>query len=164
MSADVMVQCQCGGVSIRVSGAPIMSVECCCTTCREAGRRFEQLDGAPRVLTQLGNTPYLMYRKDRVVVEQGADALAAHRLAPEDRTRRVLATCCNSPMFLEFTSGHWLSMYTDRFPAQAQVPIAMRTMCRSVADGVTLPDDVPNPATHTPGFMLRLLGAWARMG
>lgn len=141
-----------------------MSVECCCTTCRDAGRRFETLEGAPRVMTDLGTVPYLLYRKDRVAFERGQDELREHRLQPEDPTRRVIAACCNTPMFLEFQRGHWLSMYADRWPDAQRPPLQTRTMCRSIEDGVTLPDDVPNPATHSPRFMLRLLSAWARMG
>jgi hypothetical protein len=36
-------------------------------------------------------------------------------------------------------------------------------MTRSRPDGVELPDDVPNPKTHTLTFYARLFRAWAAM-
>lgn len=164
MTDHTMLRCRCGDVALLATGAPIMSVECCCTACRDAGRRFERLPGAAPVLTEHGTVPYAMYRKDRVHVTSGAQRLREHRLEAGSPTRRVLAACCNTPLFLELQRGHWLSVYADLWPAATRPPIEMRTMCRSIEPGVTLPDDVPNPRTHTAGFMLRLLGAWAAMG
>ena len=45
----------------------------------------------------------------------GAGYLEEHRLKPDSPTRRVIATCCNSGMFLDFTKGHWLTMYGTAF-------------------------------------------------
>ncbi len=164
MRTGTILRCRCDAVQLRATGAPIMGVECCCTTCRAAGRRFEQLAGGEPVLTELGTTPYAMYRKDRIEVVAGGEQLREHRLEPGASTRRVLAACCNTPMFLEFERGHWLSVYAHLWPADTRPRIELRTMCRSIEPGVTLPDDVPNPRTHTAGFMLRLLRAWVAMG
>ena len=49
-----------------MTGAPILSAECCCTSCRAAGDRFEQLPGAPDFRTALKTSPYVLMRKDRV--------------------------------------------------------------------------------------------------
>ena len=49
-------------------------------------------------------------------MRDGAEYLEEWRLKPNSPTRRVVATCCNSAMFLDFTKGHWLSMYRNRFP------------------------------------------------
>src|SRR5712671_5622189 len=59
----------------------------------------------------------LRHRKDRVHCVTGQEYLEEHRLKPDSPTRRVIATCCNSGMFLDFTKGHWLTMYRNRFPA-----------------------------------------------
>lgn len=67
-------------------------------------------------------------------------------------------------MFLEFTNGHWLSIYGGLWPSGTLPPLEMRTMTRDRAEGAELPADVPNPETHTLAFYARLLRAWAAMG
>lgn len=155
--------CRCGNVEFEVAGPPIVSVGCYCASCQEAGRRFEQLHAAPPVLDPDGGTGFILYRKDRVQCEKGQEQLEEHRLKPDSPTRRVVATCCNSPMFLEFNKGHWLSMYRNRFTAGAP-PLEMRTMTKDRRAGVEFAGDVPNLSTHSGTFMFKLLAAWAAMG
>jgi hypothetical protein len=71
--------------------------------------------------------------------------------------------CCNAPTFLDFTRGHWLSVYRSRLPAGVQPP-QMRVMTSDRPAGVTLPDDIPNYPALSPAFMTRLLLSWAAMG
>jgi len=156
--------CDCGQVRLRVEGPPIASVECLCTSCRTAGRRLESLPGSPRIVDDKGATPIIMQRKDRVAILAGAERLSAFRLSPEARTRRVVADCCNTPMFLEFLGGHWLSLYAGLWPEAERPPLEMRTMSGDFPDPSALPDDVPNLTQHSLRFYARLLGAWARMG
>ena len=152
------VSCACGAVEIALDGAPIMAVECGCSSCQTAGA---DLDG---VLTAHRTTPYTMVRKDKVRLVSGDGNLVARRLTPESGTRRVLATCCGAPMYLEFVNGHWLSLYTARLPLDARAPLLCRTMTMDLPPGIALPEDVPSPKRHTLGFMARLLGAWIAMG
>ena len=93
----------------------------------------------------------------------GQEYLEEHRLKADSPTRRVIATCCNSGMFLDFTKGHWLTMYRNRFPAGAP-PLEMRFMTRERRDGVVLADDLPNYDGQSGKFMLRLIAAWIAMG
>jgi hypothetical protein len=67
----------------------------------------------------------------------------------------MVATCCNSPMLLEFTKGHWLTMYRGRFPSDAP-PIEMRVMTRDRPQAVQLSNDVPSYRTHTGKFVWKL--------
>ncbi len=154
--------CQCGKVKFEGIGPPILTGSCYCTSCQEAGRRFEQLASAPPVLDPDGGTGVILYRKDRVRCVTGQEHLEERRLRPESPTRRVLATCCNSPMFLDFTKGHWLSMYRNRFPTAP--PLEMQVMTRERRAGVELADDVPNYSGHSGKFMLKLVAAWIAMG
>ena len=140
-----------------------MAVTCMCESCAEAASRLEALPGAEMVRNAHGGTDFVMYRKDRVAVPQGADQLAAMRLTPDAKTRRVVATCCATPMFLEFQSGHWLSVYANLWPAAERPPMEMRTMVRD-AGGTALPDDIPNLQSHNLKFMTKLMGAWVAMG
>jgi hypothetical protein len=66
-------------------------------------------------------------------------------------------------MFLDFTKGHWLTMYRNRFPADAPSP-EIRIMTRDRRDGVVLADDLPNYDSHSGKSMLRLVAAWIAMG
>lgn len=161
---ESQLQCACGALTIALTGGAINSVECCCTTCRDASTRFEALPGAQPIQTAHGSTPYVMYRKDRVRFLDGTDQLAEHRLTPDSGSRRVLATCCNTPVFLEFKGGHWLSLYGTLWSEDERPALRERTLTRSLPDRSLLADDVPNPKRHTLGFYGRLFGAWAAMG
>ena len=165
MNRDVnkVASCRCGQVRFEAVGAPILGAVCYCASCQEAGRRFELLPDAPAVCDADGGTSYVLYRKDRVRCLAGEGHLQEHRLTPESPTRRILATCCNSAMVLDFTKGHWLTLYRNRFAGGA-APIEMRVMTRERPSGVDLADDVPNYPGHSGRFMLKLLGAWAAMG
>lgn len=155
--------CRCGKVRLEAAGRPILAACCHCASCQEAGSRFERLASAPAVLAPDGGTDYLLYRKDRVRCVAGQEHLEEHRLKPASPTRRVIATCCNSAMFLDFTGGHWLSLYRNRFAAGAP-PVEMRVMTRDRRDGVVLADDLPNHEGHPGRFMMRLIAAWIAMG
>jgi hypothetical protein len=155
--------CRCGKVKLELVGRPIMAASCYCASCQEAGRRLEQLPLAPPVLNADGGTDYVLCRKDRVRCVSGQEVLEEHRLKPESPTRRVIATCCNSAVFLDFTKGHWLTMYRNRFPAGAP-PVEMRVMTKDRRAGVVLADDLPNHDKISGKAMLRLLVAWIAMG
>ena len=155
--------CRCGKVRLEAIGQPILAASCYCASCREAGSRFERLASAPPVLNPDGGTDYVLYRKDRVRCVTGHEYLEEHRLKPDSPTRRVIAKCCNSGMFLDFTRGHWLTIYRNRFPADVP-PVEMRVMTQERRDGVELADDLPNYPGYSGKFMLRLVAAWIAMG
>jgi hypothetical protein len=155
--------CQCDKVKFEVIGPPILTGACYCTSCQEAGRRFEELASAPPVLDPDSGTAYVLYRKDRVQCVTGQEHLQEHRLKPESPTRRVIATCCNSAMFLDVTKGHWLSIYRNRFPGSAP-PLEIRLMTKERRVGVELADDLPNYSSYSGKFMLKLIAAWMAMG
>ncbi|MFP2956349.1 GFA family protein [Myxococcus sp. 1LA] len=164
MNQPLQLRCACGQVQLQVAGAPIVSAECCCTSCRTAGGTLQSLPSAPRFLEPHGSTRFELYRKDRVHFLEGTHYLKELRLTPEAKTRRVVATCCNTPVFLEFESGHWLSLYGCLWPKGTLPRLEMRTMASDLPPGVVLPDDVPNSKTQTLPFFAKLLGAWIMMG
>lgn len=156
--------CRCGQVAFEASGEPIVTATCYCTSCQTAGERLGARPGAPALLDADGGTPFVLFRKDRFRCLRGQTHLREHRLTPTSKTRRVIATCCNSAMFLEFSGGHWLSVYKDRFPAAEQPALEMRTMIKDRRPGVEFTDGVPGYKTPTGQFMWRLLKAWGAMG
>jgi hypothetical protein len=155
--------CRCGKVRFETVGAPILTGICYCTSCQQAGRLIEQMPAAPPLLDPDGGTSIVLYRKDRVRCVAGQEYLREHRLKPESATRRVVAACCNSAMFLDFTKGHWLSMFRNRFATGAP-PLDMRVMTAERRAGVKLADDVPNYPRHSGKFMWKLIAAWIAMG
>ena len=155
--------CRCGAVVLEVAGPPIMHAICYCTSCQEAGRRIEQLADAPAILDADGGTDFVLYRKDRVRCVQGGERLQPYRLKPQSPTRRMVTDCCNSAMFLEFTKGHWLTLYRARMPGPVP-PLDMRVMTADRREDVVLAQDAPNYAAHSGKFMSKLLTAWVAMG
>lgn len=164
MTETIKLSCTCGAVELEAENPPIMSTECLCTSCRTAADKFEALPGAPRLREMTGGTRTEMYRKDRVRCVKGAANLREHRLTEKTKTRRVIAACCNTPIFLDFTDGHWVDLYGALWPDGSLPPLQMRTMTGDLDDASALPSDVPNHKTHSAGFFLRLIGAWAAMG
>ena len=155
--------CRCGKVKLRIVGAPIVRGICYCASCQEAGRRHQAESGVDSVLGEDGGTDYVLYRKDRVRCVQGGDLLEERRLKSSSPTRRMFARCCNTAMFVDFTKGHWLTVYRGRLPGD-MLPPTMRMMTADRPAGVVLPDDIANHRRFSAKFMLKLLGAWMAMG
>ncbi|MCR9124374.1 MAG: DUF6151 family protein [Phyllobacteriaceae bacterium] len=156
--------CRCGQVGIRLQGAPILSVECLCSDCQTAGQAFAAQSGVGPMFLETGATPFVLYRKDRISFTSGADRLREHCLSETSTTRRVIASCCNTPIFLELSGGHWLSLYGTLWADGARPSLQLRTMTKDAPADTVLSGDVPNPATHTPGFYAKLFCAWMAMG
>ncbi|HDS1828044.1 hypothetical protein [Stenotrophomonas sp. AG209] len=164
MPSHQSLACACGQVRLAITCRPIASVECCCDSCRRAGTQLQSMPGAPQVLGPQGQTHFVMQRKDRVRIEAGQSLLHAFRLSSRGGSRRVLAGCCNTPLFLEFSGGHWLSLYGLLWPASERPAVEMRTMVSDLPDPSALPDDVPNLKTRSLRFYARLMKAWIAMG
>ena len=163
MTSDrILASCRCGKVELQMVGAPIARSICYCASCQEAGRRH-QAPGADSVVAEDGGTDCVLYRKDRVRCVQGAELLEERRLKPESPTRRMYARCCNTAMFLDFTRGHWLTVYRGRLPSDMP-PATMRLMTAERPAGVILPDDMASYPGHSGRLMLKLLRAWMAMG
>ena len=164
MTQSTRLNCSCGQFEMVVTGEPFIATECHCNSCREAGERMAKLPLARPMLEDNGGTRFVLYRKDRVEITRGKELLRAHRLSGTAPTRRVVTTCCNSPVFLEFKGGHWLSVYSRMWPAgQAPLP-SIRTMTSDRAADVVLDGAIPSGAWQTAGFYGKLLTAWIAMG
>src|ERR1700722_736056 len=149
-------RCTCGSVELETAGAAILGATCYCDDCQEAGRQIEQLPNAPRVLDPNGGTDFLLYRKDRLKYIKGAGLLLDHKLREGSATRRVVATCCNSVMFLDFQKGHWFSVYRARFAGDVP-PSQMRVQTKSRPQTASGPGDIPSYAGYPAKFILKLV-------
>ncbi|WP_244557427.1 hypothetical protein [Devosia lucknowensis] len=111
-----------------------------------------------------GGVPYVLYRKDMVGFPDGTDSLAEFRLSETSPTRRVLTTCCSTPVFTEFSGGHWVSLFASLWPEDKRPPMQIRTQTGDVDEGTTLDASLPAGAMTTAGFYAKLLAAWIAMG
>ena len=164
MSSTTHIGCACGQTRLEIRKAPILVSECLCNSCREAAGRLARLPGARNQLTAYQATPAAEYRKDRVHVVAGVENLREFRLSDTAGSRRIVATSCNTPMFLEMKGAHWLSLYLHLWPDATRPKPTLRTMTGDLADRSVLPGDIPNLKTHTAAFYGKLLAAWIAMG
>ncbi len=120
------VECACRRVTVEAIGPPITAVVCYCDDCQEGARQIQALPDAVSVQDQDGGTGYVVYRKDRVKCLKGASLLRRHKIRANSATNRVIATCCNSAILLNFDDGkHWVDLYRSRCQGQV-LPVQMR--------------------------------------
>lgn len=158
------LSCRCGLVRLRARGRPLIVTECHCNSCREAAARLLALPGSPQLTAPNGGTPSALYRKDRVDFVEGAEQLKAFRLKPDSKTRRVVATCCNTPVFLEFQAGHWIDLFSPLWPEGDMPTVEARTMTSDLPNPSVLDESTPSGPLITARFYAKLLIAWAAMG
>jgi hypothetical protein len=121
------VRCACGEVHVALRKKPILSVACYCDDCQEGSRRLEELPEAPTIREDDGATAYVLWRVDRVEFLAGEDRLERHRLTEESPTDRVVASCCQTALFLDFRKAHWVSMYRSRFEDPPDIEMGIQT-------------------------------------
>jgi hypothetical protein len=156
--------CRCGSVELRIAGEPILHGICYCASCQAAGRLHHAIAGADAIVAADSGTDFVLYRKDRVSCVKGGDQLWERRLKPDSPTRRMFARCCNTAMFLDFTKGHWLTVYRGRLPGDIP-PATIRMMTADLPEGTVLPNDgLTNASGYSGKSMLKMLGAWMAMG
>jgi hypothetical protein len=151
--------CSCGGVKLNAFGSPIGSNVCYCDDCQKGADQIEALPNAGTVRDPDGGTAYILYRRDRFACSKGAEFLRRYKLRETSVTNRIVATCCNSAVFMNFDRGpHWVSAYRARF--HGELPPLQRRICTKFKpDGVALPDDVPSYRGYPPGFVFKLLAS-----
>ena len=156
----VQVSCACGAVQCAATGAPIVVAVCYCDDCQRGGREIEALPGAAPVLGEDLGTAYVLYRKDRFECTKGKELLRNLHLVQNSPTKRVVAGCCNSAMYLDFQKGHWVNVYRVRYRDGAP-PVHMLLQTRFKTRPGRVPGDVPAYRTFPPRFFAKLL--WARI-
>jgi len=123
--ASMTASCACESVTFEASGPPIFCAVCHCQDCEEGSRQIEALPHARPVREAGGGTAYIAFRKDRFICTAGDPLLKAYKISDKSATSRVVATCCNSPMFLGFDDArHWVSAYRASF-REAIPPLQM---------------------------------------
>ena len=161
MSTGARASCKCGKVEFEMIGLPIMCVACYCDDCQAASQQIEALPNASAVREPDGGTAYVLYRKDRFKCIRDEQFLQNHRLLENSPTRRVIASCCNSAMFLDFEKGHWVSVYRARI---ADAPsLQMRIQTKFSSNPAQMRNDIPTYSTFPMRFILNLVLARVAM-
>src|SRR5215469_3671439 len=156
---STMVRCQCGSVELECIGAPITRVVCYCDDCQEGSRQIEALPNARPAQDPDGGTGYVVYRRDRLRPSKGASLLKGYKIRERSATNRVVATCCNSAMFLNFDDRkHWVDVYRSRLDGELP-PVQMRICTKFKPGNHSIPSDVPSYPGYPFKFILKLLGA-----
>ena len=158
------LSCTCGRFHIELTGKPFITAECHCNSCREGSERLSSLPLSRPMSAENGGTPYVLYRKDRVSFPDGTALLRGYRLSSKAPTRRVVTTCCNSPVFVEFNGGHWLSLYASLWQGAPAPAMQIRTQTANVPADRHLDSALPAGPWTTAGFYAKLLGVWIAMG
>jgi hypothetical protein len=135
-----------------------MAVACYCDDCQRGSRQIETLPDAAPVLGADAGTAYILYRKDRFECVRGGELLRDLRLKENSPTKRVVAGCCNSAMYLDFEKGHWVSVYRARFQEPA-APVQMHIQTRFKPNPDSASSNVPGYRTFPPLFLVKLLFA-----
>jgi hypothetical protein len=157
--ASLKAACTCGRVLLELQGAPITCLVCYCNDCQAGARQIEALPGAPLVQARDGGTAYIVYRKDRVQTIEGASLLKALKLQSDSATNRVIASCCNAAMFLNFDDGkHWVDIYRERAGADAP-PLKMRVCTKFAPKDASVPAGVPGYARYPLPLIAKLIRA-----
>ena len=143
---------------VKAVGVPILNVVCYCDDCQAGGQQIERLPNAARVLDADGGTPYMSYRDDRFSCVSGAYLLVGYKIKDSAPTQRLVASCCNSGMFLKFGRGHWVSMHRARFEGEPP-PIEMRTQTKYRLVDIEIPHDAPSYRTYPMKLVVKLLAS-----
>jgi hypothetical protein len=143
-------------VRFEALGSPIVCAVCYCDDCQAGARQLEALGARTAFKDTLGGAPYMTFRDDAVRCVQGEELLHGVKLRDDAPTTRFIATCCQSPMYLKYAPGWWVSMYRDRFGDDA-APVQFRSQTQHAQ--AALPRDIPTYRNFPPALLLRLLKA-----
>lgn len=163
VNTGITASCSCGTVELKAWGNPITSAVCYCEDCQKAADQIAALPQAAAVRDSDGGTAYILYRKDRIECSKGSEVLKSYKLKETSVTNRMVATCCNSAMFVRFDRGpHWISAYRARFRGTLP-PLEARICTKTKPRDVVLSDDLPNYPRYPTGLAVKLLASRVAM-
>ena len=162
-SPPATASCSCGSVQLEATGTPTTSVVCYCDDCQAGARQIEALPNARSIRDSDCGTAYVLYSKDRVLCSKGAELLRGYKLKEKSATNRLVATCCNSLMFMSFSDArHWVNVHRAQFQGGVP-PLDMRICTKFSPTKHAIPKDVPSYPGYPLRFMGKLIAAWIPM-
>ena len=158
-----VAHCQCGAVEVGAWAEPIAVNSCYCDDCQAAAERLAASANSAPATSADGGTEFMLFRRDRIACTRGADRLQAMRLTDASKTRRMIASCCATPMYLAFDDKRpWVSAFRACFGADAP-PVEMRICTRFRRSDEQADDGVRSHPGYPPAMILRILAAWPPM-
>jgi hypothetical protein len=159
MQEQRVAQCVCSSVQLELRGAPIYRLVCYCDDCQAGAQQIEALTSpqASAVLDADGGSNFLMYHKRQVQCVRGAQLLRPLKLRPGSPTNRLVASCCNSAMYLNFDDRRfWIDVFRSRLQGQGP-PVQRRIFTKFMPDPSRLPRDVPSHSQVPLSVIARLV-------
>jgi hypothetical protein len=158
-----VAHCRCGAVELGAWGEPIVVSACYCDDCRTAAEQLAASNNLASPASGDGGTEFMLFRRDRIACTRGAERLQPMRLTDTTKTRRMIAGCCATPMYLTFDDKRpWASAFRASFGADAP-PVEMRICTRFRQADEQAADGLPSHPGYPPAMMLRILAAWPFM-
>jgi hypothetical protein len=155
-----VAHCRCGAVEVAAWADPIAVNACYCDDCQAAAEKLAASSGSAPSPSADGGVEFMLFRRDRIACTQGAERLQAMRLTEASKTRRMIASCCTTPMYAAFDDKRpWVSAYRAGFGADAP-PVVMRICTRFRRSEATPNDGVPSHPGYPASMIVRLLAAW----
>ena len=105
----------------------------------------------------------MVFRRDRIACTRGANRLEATKLTQASKTRRMIAGCCATPMYVAFDDKRpWVSALRALFGAMRR-----RRKCGSAPGSddrkTRFNDGLPSHPGYPFAMILRVLAAWPGM-
>ena len=158
-----VAQCRCGAVEIGAWSNPLVVAACYCDDCQAAsGRLAASANGAP-VASADGGTEFMVFRRDRIACTRGAENLQSMKLTAATKTWRMIARCCETPMYIAFDDKRpRVSALRAGFGAGA--PAVEMRICTRFRRPENKPEDgLPEHPGYPAAMILRILAAWPGM-
>jgi hypothetical protein len=158
-----IAQCRCGAVEVGAWSDPILVTACYCDDCQAASERLAASGNSAPLAGADGGTEFMVFRRDRIACVRGAENLEPMRLIATSKTRRMIARCCETPMYIAFDDKRpWVSALRAGFGAGAP-PVEMRICTRFRRPEHKAEDGVPEHPGYPAAMILRVVAVWPRM-
>jgi hypothetical protein len=155
-----VAHCRCGAVEIGAWGDPIVVTACHCDDCRAAAQQIAASANLALAASDDGGSEFMVFRRDRIACTRGAENLQAMKLTAASKTRRMVAGCCKTPMYVAFDDKRpWVSAFRASFGAHAP-PVEMRICTRFRRSDGRANDGLPSHPGYPAAMIVRILAAW----
>jgi hypothetical protein len=155
-----VARCRCGAVEVDTWAPPFIVAACYCDDCQAAALQLASSEDP--VTTADGGSEFMLFRRDRIACGKGAEHLHAMRLREDTMTRRMVAACCTTPMYMAFDDKRpWVSAYRARFDHAPPVEMRICTRFRSTAS--PLDEALPSYPGYPAAMAIRLVVAAVQM-
>jgi hypothetical protein len=158
-----VAHCRCGAVEIGAWAEPIVVTACYCDDCQAAAQRIAESAASEPTASADGGTEFMLFRRDRIACTRGAENLQAMKLTAASKTRRMIAGCCKTPMYVGFDDKRpWVSAFRASFGADAP-PVEMRICTRFRRSDDKANEGLPSHPGYPLAMIVRILAAWPLM-